>query len=58
MFPEPTEEARDRDGDWATVVRPHLDRALDVVAEQVVRTDDRLRTLGGALTAGRRSRGG
>lgn len=54
-FPEPTEEARDVAGDfdWATSVRPHVDRALDVVAEQVQRTDDRLRALGGALTAGR-----
>ncbi|GAB2961982.1 hypothetical protein [Saccharothrix stipae] len=56
-FPEPTREARDRaaDVDWAATVRPHLDRALDVVAEQVARTDERLRSLGDTLTAARRS---
>ncbi|QQQ73496.1 hypothetical protein IOD16_19575 [Saccharothrix sp. 6-C] len=56
-FPEPTREARDRAAgvDWSATVRPHLDRALDVVAEQVRRTDTRLRSLGDTLTAARRS---
>jgi hypothetical protein len=56
-FPEPTGQARDAaaDLDWGAVVRPHLDRALDVVAEQVLRTDERLRALGDTLTAARRS---
>ncbi|MFD0202001.1 MULTISPECIES: hypothetical protein [Saccharothrix] len=56
-FPEPTEQARDGAAgvDWASTVRPHLDRALDVVAEQVRRTDTRLRTLGDTLTTARRS---
>jgi hypothetical protein len=56
-FPEPTGEARERAGavDWGPAVRPHLDRALDVVAEQVLRTDERLRSLGDTLTTARRS---
>jgi hypothetical protein len=37
------------------MVRPHLNRALEVVAEQVRRTDTRLRSLGDTLTAARRS---
>ncbi|MCC8250007.1 hypothetical protein [Saccharothrix luteola] len=56
-FPEPTQDARDRASgvDWAATVRPHLDRALDVVAEQVQRTDTRLRSLGDTLVTARRS---
>ncbi|MEU4745541.1 hypothetical protein AB0G02_34460, partial [Actinosynnema sp. NPDC023658] len=56
-FPEATAEARDRASavDWGPTVRPHLDRALDVVAEQVLRTDETLRSLGTALTTARRS---
>lgn len=50
-FPEPTEEARARasEVDWADAVRAHLDRALDVVGEQVLRTDEQLRSLGDIL---------
>ncbi|PSL51762.1 hypothetical protein B0I31_11875 [Saccharothrix carnea] len=56
-FPEPTGQARDgaADVDWPAEVRPYLDRALDVVAEQVRRTDTRLRALGDTLTTARRS---
>ncbi|NUT53831.1 MAG: hypothetical protein HOV94_42060, partial [Saccharothrix sp.] len=56
-YPEPTAQARDEAGgvDWAAAVRPHLDRALDVVAEQVRRTDTRLRSLSTSLGAARRS---
>lgn len=56
-FPEATADARDRAAgvEWPLTVRPHLDRALDVVAEQVLRTDERLRSLGRSLTAARRT---
>ncbi|WP_133901136.1 hypothetical protein [Actinophytocola oryzae] len=55
-FPDPTQEARDQlaELDWPAEVRPHLDRALDLVAEQLLGTDGQLRALGDALVTARR----